>query len=149
MLTKTKKRTLKCTTRQCNQWKVLQCWLRMGHLLSFCVPATGHLAAQVPPPPGICHARQKKRPITRGGWERGAWCTCNWLMHKLANTVEPWDNEPPYNKVLGSTNNFLYPSNSKIYGKGPWCKEHPLIIRFSVPRPFVILRFHCSIFGDW
>ena len=31
--------------------------------------------------------------------------------------VEPRYNEPPYNKVLGITNNFLYPSNSKIFEK--------------------------------
>ena len=27
--------------------------------------------------------------------------------------------EPLYNKVLGITNDFIYPSNSKIYGKEP------------------------------
>ena len=30
------------------------------------------------------------------------------------NTVEPQYNEPVYNEVLGITNDFLYPSNSKI-----------------------------------
>ena len=38
------------------------------------------------------------------------------LDHK-ANTVEPRYNEPLYNEVLGVTNDFLYPSNSKIYEK--------------------------------
>ena len=32
-------------------------------------------------------------------------------------TVEPRYNEPPYNKPLGITNIFLYPSNSKIFEK--------------------------------
>ena len=37
------------------------------------------------------------------------------------NTVEPPYNKPLYNKVLGITNDFLYPrpSNSKTYGKVP------------------------------
>ena len=34
-------------------------------------------------------------------------------------TVEPRCNEPLYNEVLGITNHFIYPSNSKIYEKGP------------------------------
>ena len=34
-------------------------------------------------------------------------------------TVEPRFNKPLYKKVLGRTNNFLYPSNSKICGKEP------------------------------
>ena len=29
------------------------------------------------------------------------------------------DNETLYNEVLGITNNFLYPSNNKMYGKEP------------------------------
>ena len=32
-------------------------------------------------------------------------------------TVEPRYNEPLYNEVFGITKNFVYPSNSKIYGK--------------------------------
>ena len=31
-----------------------------GHLPSSLVPTTGHLAAKVSPPPGICHPREKK-----------------------------------------------------------------------------------------
>ena len=120
-----------------------------GAFALFLCPCHRAFGSSSAPAPGNLPCKAKKKANYSGGLGEGAWCTCNWLMHKLANTVEPWDNEPPYNKVLGSTNNFLYPSNSKIYGKGPWCKEHPLIIRFSVPRPFVILRFHCSIFGDW
>ena len=38
-------------------------------------------------------------------------------------TVEPRYNKPLYNKVLCITNCFLYPSNSKICGKGPGYKE--------------------------
>ena len=34
-------------------------------------------------------------------------------------TVEPRYNEPLYNEVLGITNDFLYPNNSKIYEKVP------------------------------
>ena len=37
--------------------------------------------------------------------------------------------EPPvslYNEVLGIKNEFLYPSNSKIYEKGPRCNETSL-----------------------
>ena len=41
-------------------------------------------------------------------------------------TVEPWYNEPPYNEVLGITNDLVYPSNSKIYGKVPRYNETSL-----------------------
>ena len=34
-------------------------------------------------------------------------------------TVEPRYNETLYNEVLGITNDFLYPNNSKIYEKVP------------------------------
>ena len=34
-------------------------------------------------------------------------------------TVEPRYNEPLYNQVLGITNDFPYPSNSKMYEKEP------------------------------
>ena len=34
-------------------------------------------------------------------------------------TVEPRYNEPLYNEVLGITNDFLYPNNSKMYEKEP------------------------------
>ena len=34
-------------------------------------------------------------------------------------TVEPRCNEPLYNEVLGITNDFLYPNNSKMYAKEP------------------------------
>ena len=37
----------------------------------------------------------------------------------LLSTVEPRYNEPLYNEVLGITDNFLYPSNSKMYEKEP------------------------------
>ena len=36
-----------------------------------------------------------------------------------SGTVETQCNEPLYNEVLGMTNDFLYPNNSKIYGKEP------------------------------
>ena len=54
-------------------------------------------------------------------------------------TVEPQFNEPLYSEVPGITNDFLYPSNSKICGKEPRCNEtsvqrtnfaSPLALRF-------------------
>ena len=36
------------------------------------------------------------------------------LVSRGAKTVEPWHNKPLRNKVVNITNNFLYPSNSKI-----------------------------------
>ena len=41
-------------------------------------------------------------------------------------TVERRDNEPLYNEVLGVTNDFLYPSNSKISEKEPRYREQIL-----------------------
>ena len=41
-------------------------------------------------------------------------------------TVEPWYNEPLFNEVFGITNDFLYPSNSKMYEKEPQYNETPL-----------------------
>ena len=35
------------------------------------------------------------------------------FSNRKHNTVEPQYNEPVYNEVLGITNDFLYPSNSK------------------------------------
>ena len=41
-------------------------------------------------------------------------------------TFERRYNEPLYDKVLGITNDFLYPRNSKIYGKEPRYNETSL-----------------------
>ena len=41
----------------------------------------------------------------------------------ILNTVEPRFNEPLYNEVLGITKDFLYPSDSKRYGKVPQYSE--------------------------
>ena len=41
----------------------------------------------------------------------------------MRGTVEPRFTEPLYNEVLGITNDFPYPSNSKIYEKGPRYNE--------------------------
>ena len=41
----------------------------------------------------------------------------------ILNTVEPRFNEPLYNEVLGITNDFLYPSDNKRYGKVPQYNE--------------------------
>ena len=38
-------------------------------------------------------------------------------MYVHVYTVEPGYNESLYNEVLGITNDFLHPSNSKIHGK--------------------------------
>ena len=42
-----------------------------------------------------------------------------------AHRVEPRYNEPLHNEVLGITNDFLYPSNNKIYEKEPRYNEGP------------------------
>ena len=68
-------------------------------------------------------------------------------LHKgsMLYTVEPRYNEPPYNKALGITNNFLYPSNSKIFEKELRYNETSLWrTNLPVPWPFVISRFHCN-----
>ena len=50
-----------------------------------------------------------------------------WIVNwPRPDTVEPWYNEPPYNEVLGITNDLVYPSNSKIYGKVPRYNETSL-----------------------
>ena len=43
-----------------------------------------------------------------------------------STVLEAQYDKPLYNKILGITNNFLYPSNSKIYGKEP-CLQQNLI----------------------
>ena len=57
----------------------------------------------------------------------------------LWDTVESQCNKPLYNEDLETMNDFLHPSNSKIYEKEPQCSKQLL----PVPWPFVILRFHC------
>ena len=61
--------------------------------------------------------------------------------------MEPRYNEPRYNhslliynEVLGITNNFLYPSNDKIYGIEPRNSEQILLVSW----PFLISRFYCT-----
>ena len=51
----------------------------------------------------------------------------------MKDHTEPRHNEfePLYNEVRGITNDFLYPSNSKIYGKGPHSEQILLISRFQ------------------
>ena len=41
------------------------------------------------------------------------------MCHTKCHTVEPRYNEPLYNEVVDITNDFLFPSNSKIYEKEP------------------------------
>ena len=45
------------------------------------------------------------------------------MCHTKCNTVEPHYNEPPRNEVLDITNDFLFPSNNKIYEKEPQNNE--------------------------
>ena len=45
---------------------------------------------------------------------------------RYLGTVERRYNEPLYNEVLGITNDFLYPRNSKICGKKPRYNETSL-----------------------
>ena len=53
--------------------------------------------------------------------------------------------ETPHNKVLGIKNDFVYPSNSKIYGNEPQYITKPCCSEQILPVPwhFIILRFHC------
>ena len=44
-------------------------------------------------------------------------------MFLFWDKVEPQYNEPLYNDVLDITEDFLYPSNSKIYEKELWYNE--------------------------
>ena len=48
------------------------------------------------------------------------------LIFFSVGTVEPRYNEPLYNDVLGITNDFLYPSDSKICEKEPRNNETSL-----------------------
>ena len=66
-----------------------------------------------------------------------------WKIIVLAiEYVEPWYSEPQYSKVLSITNDFLYPSNSKMYGNEPQFNETLLVKKFCWL--FVISRFNCS-----
>ena len=49
---------------------------------------------------------------------------CGCTLH--GSTVEPQYNEPLYNEVLRMTNDFLYPSDSKIDEKEPRYNETSL-----------------------
>ena len=88
-LIETKNHTLKClkwhySTVHSMKNVAVQCWRRMGHLPSFCIPTVKDLTAQESPPPGICHPRQKKmliRPPPPPLPRRGAGRRWNWLMH--------------------------------------------------------------------
>ena len=50
--------------------------------------------------------------------------------------MEPQYNKPLYNEVLDITNNFLHPSNSKIYEKEPGYNETSLYRSSTVLRNF-------------
>ena len=99
-----------------------------------CFVSRGCFGFSCPPPPSIqkctnIHTQGKLRiqlfKMMYVEWEDGqGMCTV----------------EPRYNEVLGKTNEFLYPSHSKIYEKEPPYSEHIL----PVPWPFVKSMFHCS-----
>ena len=58
--------------------------------------------------------------------------------------MEPRFNEHLYNEVLDETNDFLYPSNSKILKKNlDITKPRSSVQILSVTWPFVKSRFHC------
>ena len=64
----------------------------------------------------------------------------------ISGYVEPRYKEPLYNEVLDITNDFLYPSNSKICEKEPQCNETSLYSERILPlpwRPLIISRYHC------
>ena len=61
-------------------------------------------------------------------------------------TVEPRYKEPLFNEVLGVTNDFLYPSISKIYETETVGITKPRYGEQILPSPwpFVVSRFHCN-----
>lgn len=65
---------------------------------------------------------------------------------KISGNVEPRYKEPLYNVVLDITNDFLYPSSSKICEKEPQCNETSLYSERILPLPWPLItgsRFHC------
>ena len=90
-LIETKNRTLKSLNgviRRCDQWKMLQCWQRTGHLPSFFVPTPAELTALSPHPREFTIQGQKNANA-RGSAEgrkggRGARRSWNWLMNNVA-----------------------------------------------------------------
>ena len=48
------------------------------------------------------------------------------IFSSIRSTLESRYNEPLHNDILGITNDFLYPSNSKIFGKVPRYNETSL-----------------------
>ena len=64
---------------------------------------------------------------------------------RASSTVEPPFDNLLYNEVLDVTNDFLYPSNSKINEKEPRHNETPLYqTDFDSPWLFVKSKFHCT-----
>ena len=71
--------------------------------------------------------------------------------------MEPRYNEPLYNEVLGIKNIFLYPSNSKKYGKEPRYDEtsllqthfaSPLALHYIEVPPYLELKGGKNVFWD-
>ena len=67
-------------------------------------------------------------------WTRGFFSLIGLVLISKNDTVEPW-----HNKVLGVTYNFLYPSNSKIYGKEPWYDSPLPPQHIEVPLLYIIV----------
>ena len=63
----------------------------------------------------------------------------------MRGIVEPRFTEPLYNEVLGITNDFLYPSNSKIYERGPRCNE-TLLWRSYFASPLALRYFEVPLY---
>ena len=100
-----------------------------GHLPSSLVPTTGHLAAKVSPPPGICHPREKNanaRGLARGG---------AWAQLELTDALQ--QNKCCFYLYLEylSTSPILCPIFINIWVFRKWNS-----VKF-------VLCFHCST--DW
>jgi len=68
----------------------------------------------------------------------------------INSTVEPWFNEPLFNKVLDITNDILHPSQSysKIYGTKPQCNEPRYNEFFNTCITNIIRKPKCKIYLD-
>ena len=58
------------------------------------------------------------------------------------NTMEPRYNEPLYNEVLGTTNDFPYPSNCKIHLKKSLDISKPRYSEQILPVPRYVIKFN-------
>ena len=103
MLVNDKSRTTKVPFGTENQLQYIPYSIKVALAIGHWVLAIGHTKPTVMISFGflVCHCLIPKATFTEPG------------------TVKPQCNEPLYNEVLGITNDFLYPTNSKICGTGP------------------------------